>query len=315
MRWYTLVRNRLRTLASREQVEQELDEELQYHLEREIEAAVAAGMNPNQFNTLLAVSAATLAASTALAGVLVLRLRRAHRHALAALDALADAEAATLASPTEATLPALSEKNPWRNLIQLVSHALATSRVRADEADAQRTALEVRARRNAVQCENLTAILQGLGEPVLVVDDYDELVLANASAERLFNFDAREAGPRALTRIGQCERLLELVRETRGRKSATRTEELELAGPDGRRRWYNVSAQALAVPADAGGGQPRGAVAVLRDISAQKAVQQRNADFISAVSHEMKTPLTGIKAYVELLADGEAEDDGPHSSG
>jgi two-component system phosphate regulon sensor histidine kinase PhoR len=48
---------------------------------------------------------------------------------------------------------------------------------------------------------------------------------------------------------------------------------------------------------------------VLRDISTQKAIQQRNAEFVSAVSHEMKTPLAGIKAYVELLIDGDADDD------
>jgi two-component system phosphate regulon sensor histidine kinase PhoR len=52
-----------------------------------------------------------------------------------------------------------------------------------------------------------------------------------------------------------------------------------------------------------------GAVAVLRDIGHQKALQKRNAEFVSAVSHEMKTPLAGIKAYVELLVDGDAEDD------
>ena len=48
---------------------------------------------------------------------------------------------------------------------------------------------------------------------------------------------------------------------------------------------------------------------MLTDISGQKAIQKRNAEFVSAVSHEMKTPLSGIKAYVELLVDGEAEDD------
>jgi len=47
---------------------------------------------------------------------------------------------------------------------------------------------------------------------------------------------------------------------------------------------------------------------MLRNISVQKAMQQRHAEFVSAVSHEMKTPLAGIKAYVELLVDGEAED-------
>jgi two-component system phosphate regulon sensor histidine kinase PhoR len=43
-------------------------------------------------------------------------------------------------------------------------------------------------------------------------------------------------------------------------------------------------------------------------VSKQKTAQRRNAELVSGVSHEMKTPLAGIKAYVELLADGDAED-------
>ena len=47
----------------------------------------------------------------------------------------------------------------------------------------------------------------------------------------------------------------------------------------------------------------------MTDITGQKAIQKRNAEFVSAVSHEMKTPLSSIRAYIELLVDGEAEDD------
>jgi two-component system phosphate regulon sensor histidine kinase PhoR len=54
-------------------------------------------------------------------------------------------------------------------------------------------------------------------------------------------------------------------------------------------------------------GTSQGAVALLHDISAQRTLQKRNAEFVTAVSHEMKTPLAGIKAYVELLSDGDAE--------
>src|SRR5262249_4220820 len=45
MRQLTILRLRLRSLFARHTVERELDEELQYHLEREIEQYIAAGMS------------------------------------------------------------------------------------------------------------------------------------------------------------------------------------------------------------------------------------------------------------------------------
>ena len=47
MRLVNTLRLRLRSLFFRTQVEQELDEELRYHLERQIEADIAAGMDPD----------------------------------------------------------------------------------------------------------------------------------------------------------------------------------------------------------------------------------------------------------------------------
>ena len=44
MRWTAVIRLRLRSLVSRTAVDQELDEELRYHLEREIDQGMAAGM-------------------------------------------------------------------------------------------------------------------------------------------------------------------------------------------------------------------------------------------------------------------------------
>jgi two-component system phosphate regulon sensor histidine kinase PhoR len=50
-------------------------------------------------------------------------------------------------------------------------------------------------------------------------------------------------------------------------------------------------------------------VAVLHDVTKEKEVAQMKNDFVSNVSHELRTPLASIKAYVEMLIDGEAEDD------
>jgi macrolide transport system ATP-binding/permease protein len=48
MRWADIVRLRLRSLLGRTKVEQELDEELRYHLERQIEENLSAGMNSRE---------------------------------------------------------------------------------------------------------------------------------------------------------------------------------------------------------------------------------------------------------------------------
>jgi two-component system phosphate regulon sensor histidine kinase PhoR len=61
--------------------------------------------------------------------------------------------------------------------------------------------------------------------------------------------------------------------------------------------------------ATAEGRQAQSIVASFSDIGALKALQKRNAEFVSSASHEMKAPLAGINAYVELLVDGDAEDE------
>ncbi len=145
---------------------------------------------------------------------------------------------------------------------------------------------------------------------MLAIDEFDELVLANASATELFGLNAQSPESRALKSLLHCEQLVSLLTETRGRKTATqRAAELEIADSTGRQQWYNATVSTIAFQTETGDKSPRGAVAVLRDISEQRAIQRRNAEFVSSVSHEMKTPLASIKAYVELLVDGEAEDE------
>ena len=48
MRWRDIFRLRLRSLLRRPAVEQELDEELRYHLDREADENIARGMSPNE---------------------------------------------------------------------------------------------------------------------------------------------------------------------------------------------------------------------------------------------------------------------------
>ena len=131
-----------------------------------------------------------------------------------------------------------------------------------------------------------------------------------AAPRNCSSWSADEPETKALAEAVHCQRLVQLLTSTRQRKTAGhRTDELEITDSQGRPRWYRATAQKLAAEGADDDGQDAGAVAVLRDVGDQKTLQKRNAEFVSSVSHEMKTPLAGIKAYVELLADGDAEDE------
>jgi two-component system, OmpR family, sensor histidine kinase VicK len=51
---------------------------------------------------------------------------------------------------------------------------------------------------------------------------------------------------------------------------------------------------------EAGGKPPETAVAVFRDITAEKRQEQARSDFISTASHEMRTPIAAIEGYLSL---------------
>ncbi len=198
-------------------------------------------------------------------------------------------------------LPALPPGNPFSPVVQRLTSLLAEAQQRVDQSQQQRSAVEVRARRQEAQAERMAAVLASLPEPVLVVDAYDELLLANASARKLFRLPEEPIERRVVSDLVRCERLLELLQETRRTKDGRHAQRRSpIARPPTAASTGTTSRPArLQRESSAAGESSGGTVVVLRDISHQKGIQKRNAEFVSAVSHEMKTPLAGIKAYVE----------------
>ncbi|MDY0167739.1 MAG: ATP-binding protein [Thermoguttaceae bacterium] len=239
------------------------------------------------------------------------RTRRQFEQHVAALCQLA-ADTGPLASGCD-RLPPLPRSHPWDSLACRIADALEKYRTRCEDLEHSRTALEIRCGRAAAEYEKIQGIFASLAEPILAIDDYDDIVLTNASAENLFDIADEKTETCALRQLVRCEKLVELLSAAAQRRiPGDRTEEIEIIDSNGDSRWFRVTATKLdrqnAEPChpDLSAGS---VVAVLRDIGDQKAMQKRNAEFVSSVSHEMKTPLAGIKAYVELLADGDAEDE------
>ena len=237
------------------------------------------------------------------------RLREAFKHYL---DNLSQSDMHDL-DTSDTPMPRQLEQSSWRQIAVGLQETLAEMRNRVRELETSRSAVEIRSRRAVDEAERLRAILANLGDPVLVINGYDEVSLANPAAESLFSFDLENTEQRAVANLVKCERLVDLLLTTNHREtSGRRTDELEISDDEGNSHWFRTTACRLPLFSEGDLEQDQegeGTVVVFRDVDREKNLQKRNAEFVSSVSHEMKTPLAGIKAYVELLADGEAEDE------
>jgi len=170
--------------------------------------------------------------------------------------------------------------------------------------------------------KNTEAIIYSIRDAVIVVDEFDKLLMANEAAGRLFNFDfagSRHKPIGELVEPGKSE-FVDILRHSRQSKArATRKEieflkacpeqpvvsEVEPSRRDAEPKTYNCIISCVYDQDQ----QVCGTVAVLHDITREKQIQQMKNDFVSHVSHELKTPLASITAYSEMLADGEANDE------
>ncbi|GIW73067.1 MAG: PAS domain-containing sensor histidine kinase [Planctomycetota bacterium] len=143
----------------------------------------------------------------------------------------------------------------------------------------------------------LATVLASLEEGVLAVDRAQRLVHANQAALRILDSPLRAPAGKPiweLTRLRALHALLAAALADGERHQ----QELILPGPGGDR--------VLAVqvtPLRPGGEELAGAVAVLRDVTALRRLERMRQQFVANVSHELKTPLTAIRAMVETLAD------------
>jgi two-component system phosphate regulon sensor histidine kinase PhoR len=166
--------------------------------------------------------------------------------------------------------------------------------------------LEIELKVATAQRQHAEAILYSISDGVLVTDPFDQLVLANDSAARTFGFELTAAIRQPIDHIVKDPTVIQLMREMRqsGNRTGRRIVEHQLKEQENTRA-FKVTLSCVSDRAD----QPAGVVAVLHDMTREKEVAQMKNDFVSNVSHELRTPLASIKAYVEMLIDGEAEDD------
>jgi two-component system, OmpR family, phosphate regulon sensor histidine kinase PhoR len=132
----------------------------------------------------------------------------------------------------------------------------------------------------------LSTILREMQDVVIVADDELRIILANAAAREAFQLNDTAIG-QPLVEVVAVQPLIDLFEQRNTEDFVWRA---DITLPDGR-----VLQGQLSQLEGVGYG------AVLRDITRLKELDRIKSEFVSIVSHDLRTPLTAIRGYVSLL--------------
>ena len=149
------------------------------------------------------------------------------------------------------------------------------------------------------------AILESMQEGVLALDTQERVITVNRAAEALLGVVATQAKGHIIQEVVRNVTLQRLAAAAR-HSTESATADIVLRGSE--ERFLQATATALR---DAQ-GQDIGVLVVLNDVTQLRHLENIRRDFVSNVSHELKTPITSIKGFVETLRDG-AFDDREHA--
>ncbi len=166
--------------------------------------------------------------------------------------------------------------------------------------------LHIQVRLTNRQKAHIEAIIYSIHDAVIVIDEFDRLLMANEAAGKLFHFNFKSAQHERISDlIDDCKsEFIDFLRHSRQSKAQPTRKEIEFS-EEPEPKTYDCIVSCIYDESR----QVCGVVAVLHDISREKQIQQAKNDFVNHVCHELKTPLASISAYSEMLIDGEADDE------
>ena len=149
--------------------------------------------------------------------------------------------------------------------------------------------LEVSARRN-----ELAAVLQGMTEGVVALGRASQVIHMNDAACRILQISAEAAQDQSFASLHSHDDLNQLVKQ--GWSSLTSGFQSVQLGD------LSVEVSVL-MPVDQA---PTGMLLVIKDVSELLRLERVRTDFVANASHELKTPISALRGFIDTLADDES---------
>jgi len=160
--------------------------------------------------------------------------------------------------------------------------------------------IEEKIREIATKSQHLEVIFNSMVEGVIVTDSNEKIISINHAIEGLFNVTIAGTQGRFLLEGIRNSDISGLINSVlKNAKFISKEVTLVLA----ERKIVQVNVSPVFE-----NDKVTGAVAVIHDMTQVKHLETMRRDFVANVSHELKTPLTSIKGFVETLLEGALED-------
>jgi PAS domain S-box-containing protein len=160
------------------------------------------------------------------------------------------------------------------------------------------------AKNEATRTQN---VVQNMMEGVVVVDNQGKILMMNPAAEEVYGASLADAAGKHLSAKAGEEHVLTLAAEIDTPKDREIKKDVSVTGIEDTVK--TIKSAAAVVQNEE--GKVVGVVASLPDVAKHKALQKMQRDFVAHITHELRAPLSSIRAALEILqgmAEGKQDD-------
>jgi two-component system phosphate regulon sensor histidine kinase PhoR len=146
------------------------------------------------------------------------------------------------------------------------------------------------------------SVLSSMVEGVIAIDSNQNVLRINPAAARLLDVDVQDVVGLSVQQVVRKAELLDFITNTMGSELAIEEDMVLFSGE------AEMCIQAHGTMLRGSNGKSIGALVVFNDLTRMRRLETMRRDFVANVSHELKTPITAIKGFVETLLDGALDD-------
>ena len=151
-------------------------------------------------------------------------------------------------------------------------------------------------RRVSFEKRRTESVIRNMSEGLVVVDSKGKVLLMNPAAEKLLGATSADVGKNLADTL-KMEHMATFVKGAPG-EDVESTAEVEIKGNEDTVKTLKTSTAVI----ENQDGKTVGMVAVLSDVTKQKELEQMKSDFVSNVTHELRTPIVTVKQALATIS-------------